>query len=817
MALFDDALRTGHYTVKADTIEGIPYIFAEVPLIQVTGSVVSLASGYTLSTALAIEDGTSTSVDCNREEGIAAASELDILLGRDQLEREGLLEAIFTRPTRRATLTASITSAATTTFAVDDTSAWPSSGSFYIGRELCTYSGKTSTTFTGATRGVCGLPHYHTASTRSAYRQCTDTPVYWVGRIVTRWEHLVSPEGRYLGTQWCTPGPYCRQVWRGVIVEQPKPTAGGMRIRCEALVRALASEVGASIQGRMVFDSSGLPFLYVRPADGLRIREAAQPGVDAEGHIASAQAIVSVANWCTIVAQNLRNQLPSGDTISIFPNGSGVHVRLAFQGSSSHEFSVWPDAWFLARAERQAVSRGDGIGEAFLQYAWDMPQWGTTVTDAWIVVEFEPNVDYTDADVPSSGVLLITVGEQSELVRYSDATLGYGGRFWALRIVARGVNTGERINIWTSDSVEVRIVSQADTERMVDGVRTLATSSGLGSRGAFDVLGFGFGLGLPDEYIDADSFPDVRYALRASEREPLSKLFAGYLALHRQCLAQVVDSDGEVILRAVQTDAVADVDGLELGPDDVLMDGHEEPELIESPNHLVVETGESAGSVVVRDAARVQAEGRRKWEFKAPGITATTALQLAGDIMVLSDGVQSVRFRLPPWLAQVVQLGDVVQLTTEHPALYSWADGVWAPAQAFARVVGHERDHADDTAKVTCLIAGQAGEALFVCPSADQIGSDGADTIRVTKGHAQWFRVGEDVGLYRPGNEAATFETLTIDAISTANPSYDRIDFTTNIVQSIPSSGLVMTFPLLPDASARQSRHLYHLSSQSWT
>ena len=62
------------------------------------------------------------------------------------------------------TLSANITNVSTTPISVASTAAFPSSGWILIQSELIAYTGKTSTTFTGITRGVLGTTNVaHTA------------------------------------------------------------------------------------------------------------------------------------------------------------------------------------------------------------------------------------------------------------------------------------------------------------------------------------------------------------------------------------------------------------------------------------------------------------------------------------------------------------------------------------------------------------------------------------------------------------------------------------------------------------------------------
>lgn len=82
-------------------------------------------------------------------------------------------------------------SATGTTATVDDTTDFPSSGTLYIGAETATYSGKTSTTFTGLTRAKFNTyAHYHTGDLDQVYEVGAGGP------YVT--DRLFSLQGRRL-------------------------------------------------------------------------------------------------------------------------------------------------------------------------------------------------------------------------------------------------------------------------------------------------------------------------------------------------------------------------------------------------------------------------------------------------------------------------------------------------------------------------------------------------------------------------------------------------------------------------------------------
>jgi hypothetical protein len=249
MATLSDLLKRGYSVTYALTIEGIPYIFTEAPRLWTVASSAepALPSGYSRTIAcLAITEGQSVSVEADRRTGVASGAALDVTLSWNELEDESLLATLFGEETAKTLITADV-DAADAAFTVADTTAFASSGGFYIGRERVSYSGKTGTSFTGCTRAVAGYA-YDYESNSPTYRWITDRPLHWRGRFVTLYAHLISPEGRTHATTWLT-GTTQFEVWKGYIDEAPRPGRIGMGIRCLPLVRLAGQELGLEAAG----------------------------------------------------------------------------------------------------------------------------------------------------------------------------------------------------------------------------------------------------------------------------------------------------------------------------------------------------------------------------------------------------------------------------------------------------------------------------------------------------------------------------------------------------------------------------------------
>ena len=810
-----DLLQKGYGLVRCVQVEGIPNLFAERVMRTVTGTVAAAPATYTMSYALAVRDGVTTQQDCDRKAGFAAASDKTITLGRQELVDEGLTAALFAKPTMRATLTTTVSDPATTTFVVDDASGFPSPGSFYIGRERCAYSGTTGTSFTSITRGVNGFTHYHSANSVSGFREVTDTPIYWVGRFVTIWVHVVSPEGRYLGTDWCTLGDYCWQEWRGYIAEQPVPTTAGMELRCSALVRLAGGKVGATIKGPSAMDSSGMPLVYYTPTDALKVYEVGG-GLDVTGSPLRT-GVGTLADWCAIVGTNL-NAVAGSDDVVVRPNGERVRVDVRLAGTTNAEVAIQSPAWFLTNSEESAATTS-GFVRNHLAFKPTAADWGLVII-GWVVVELEPSADYTPASVPSSGMLVMEVDGVIEVAEYDGIDTGWNGRFTAFRLLRRGVG-GTRVNPWATGAT-IGVVSGVPDSNLPITLFSLWQSSGQtgGPRGAYDDLAFGFGLGIPDDYIDEAAWVGYVFTsldLVVADEIDIAESIGGHLALRRSCVVQRLMDTGEIKLSLVSTDIIDDPSATEIAKGDLLLDGVQDVEQLEAPNHIRIDTGypgRDGITIVVRDSARAAAQGKVDWDIAAPGLPDYLALDYGASLLPLTDGQQAAKLSLPPW--STVQEGDAVELTAAHPQVYSWTSAEWGPASITGRVIGAARSDYDDTLKATVLLEGQYSGPLYLCPSAEVTAAPSASVLRMSKGSVGRFQAGDEVAVYLPGSEDTDYEEVGITSIDTTNPSYDVLNLDASLSVVTPAAGLIVTFPVYANANTRQRRYLYVRSDRAW-
>lgn len=815
--------RSGYGVLYAFTVEGIPYVFSERQALTYGGASPTVPSGYTFSGALAVTDGTAISSECDRKSGVGSGRAVSLTLSRQRLTSEGLLGVLFARPTKRARVTSDVTNPAATTINVDDTSAWGSSGTLWVGRERITYGGKTGTSFTSCARGTCGLPHVIKSGLASGYVYATDVPVYWRGRIVTIYEHLTTPCGQLMGSALATVGEYCREVWLGFVDAQPQPSAPGFVLRCLPIERLLSQKVGADLTADIV-TGDVYPTGEYRGADAVTAYspiiyagETDQLVFKASGNSNSSigptreMGICSAVSWFAEALKNVDSVTSSHSQAIAFDNaygGSPVLVCYALGTASTDSVTVASTAWFV----EPTVLTIQGGRRLLLPLRLN-------TCPAWLVVRPSPDALDAATSLPASGYGIIESGDSSELVRWDKtSTNTYGGTEVAIRLSARGLGGTPRLDPWTDGGTFRAITGTFGGFEEV--VRTILTSSGTGDRGSFDTLGFGMGLGIPDGRIA--SFPPYPFSgsyieAMAGSSDSVESLLGGWLALWRRCMVQRRDADGYIRLFPVETTCTdqSEVADVTVSADDTTNAGTSALELQEAPNCIVLRRGTlgSDGQLIVRDTARVQAEGPRQWELKVPGVNDSLGVRMATDILALSDGQAVFDVPLAPWVE--VQVGQLVKCITAHPQAYNWKSGAWSSSSVVGRIIGVECDIFSQTKKVVILTAGQATAPLYLCPSVKVVSVTSSTplTVRVAVGDGAKFVDGDNVFVYRPGDEATVGADMKIDTIK-SYATYDEITFTANL--SGVTSTCYVTFRAYATAPARQQSFMFVRSNKDW-
>ena len=104
---------------------------------------------------------------------------------RLQDDADHTLRALFSMRKRRTTFIAANVSNSAVTITVKSTSAFAAAGDFWCGAECIIYTGKTSTTFTGCTRGAYGTTARAMRGGSTNGQAVYDAPPSWIGRKIT--------------------------------------------------------------------------------------------------------------------------------------------------------------------------------------------------------------------------------------------------------------------------------------------------------------------------------------------------------------------------------------------------------------------------------------------------------------------------------------------------------------------------------------------------------------------------------------------------------------------------------------------------------
>ena len=831
MSTWSELIDAGYSRILGVTIEGIPFAFLETQLLTTADEPVAVPAGYTSApSSLRVRDSDRISKELDRVTGLGRGRSLDLVFALDALAVVGA--ELFRTPSLRARLTADA-DGTQTTFAVDSTTGFAASGSFYLGREFCTYTGTTGTSFTGITRAVAGLNYLHPSSTASGYRFCTDRPQYWRGRFVTLYEHLVGPDGRALSTTACSVGLYCRELWKGYVDAQPQIDGRQMLLRCLPIERLLAQEMGGTAKGKVVFhpledatvpsDAFGRYPVVITPSDTVFVEN-----LDTNDNLtvsllpAGATPVISSLDT---TALSIFAQVQNAFSARFVAGSYGIaqqgdeqpRMALCFcvedPATNAREVvAMRSSVWFLAQVQ-EARTYTDVVGVTIASARQVTGDFFRFVVEPnyslnpWLVVRPDLEADGEPISWPSSGYVMLENDEGLEVARYDNtisAPSWAQGQLIAFQLTERALMGTTRVNPFLRSTLVTSIPGERGTLEEV--IETLATSSGTGSRGVYDTLDFGQGLGIPGSWFDLDGWPlSSQFVDGASDdKASIEKVAGGWLALLGRCLTQRQGTDGYVRVEAVSTTLDVPGTALTVYPASVIVGSTQAERLFESPNVVRIEDSlrQKRTVSVVRDVPRQQSEGARAVTFIAPGINTASALIYGAKMLALSDGQLVVTMGVRPGLG--LQVGDPCKLALDHPAIWSWADGEVAQSVP-ARVIGETLSLGTGERTMTFLVPGQQQTARQLCPAARVDGY--LSTVLLEVDDVTGFGAGMEVLVYRRGLTSLS-TTRTVAAVDEVA---NTIELTTPVVSATyPADGDTwLTFADYGAGTASQDEHLF--------
>jgi hypothetical protein len=777
--------------------------------------------------ALRVRESDAISSELDRVAGLARGRSVDFVLALDVLAANSV--TLFRQPTLRAKLTADL-DGTSTTVTVDSTTGWDTKGSFYLGRERIDYDGTTATQFQNCVRAVAGWAHYHPSSTASGYRFATDTPLYWRGRLVTLYEHLVGPDGRALAATANTVGSYCRELWKGYIDAQPQVDGRQMLLRALPVHRLLAQELGGTAKGQVVFGPIGYgpefppsPLgkypVYVTETDRLFIANDLTGDFRFEPSTQYLQKkVMPLAEWLKAVATDVLVGTPSLDLLSCVSRVRDwqtelIQLRLSFDVDSvdpdAQPIRIEPFAWFVGASylDTVFVNRDNRPNADFTLY-FD-PNNGA---NPWLIVQKEFEADGEPAAWPASGYVVLESDTGNEIAAFDavDESWDPDGLFIAVRLSQRALMGSTQVDPWVTQCRITVIPGMRGT--LSEIIRAIATTSGTGERGVYDTLGYGLGLALPDVWLDLNRFPlNGQYVDGMSDdKASLEKVAGGWLALLGYCLTQRQGADGYVRIEAVPTTLDTPGDATVVLARDVLVGGTEAQRLFETPNVVRIEDSlrDQRTVSVVRDVPRQQAEGARAVTIIAPAINTASALVYGAKMLAMSDG--QIVVTLPVRAGLNLHVGDPCRLELEHPAIWDWVTGE-VSANTAARVIGEHESLGDGSRKLTFLVAGQQRRPRVLCPAARVTGWLSSTVVQVD--NTTGFASGQKVRVYRRGNDT-TLEDRIIASVNSSTVLTLTVGATS---ATFPADGdSWLTYDTYTDCTVSQQEHLFCREGQEF-
>lgn len=251
-----------------------------------------------------------------------------------QIDR-AVTAAFSTLPLRRTWLTGD-ESTSNTTIDVLSTSAFPSSGQIHIGTETITYTGKTSTSFTGCTRGVWGTTaqaHFTQTGQRLGFSLVSDTPQSIEGRRAFLHGYGEGDDFQGDGTL----------IWRGVCVTSPKLVDGHTwTIAIDPITTLMKQELGGNVETPL------RPRGYYYPAQrpfALTIEETDSGGGDRTGP--DTRLITGFFETLQDLAEEVQSEL--ADLLSDGGYDTGFVNVGATEDGLTYEYTVIEDAGGDAR------------------------------------------------------------------------------------------------------------------------------------------------------------------------------------------------------------------------------------------------------------------------------------------------------------------------------------------------------------------------------------------------------------------------------------------------------------------------------------
>ncbi|GMV72957.1 MAG: hypothetical protein AMXMBFR77_27940 [Phycisphaerales bacterium] len=801
-------------------IEGLPVILEE----RTTGLT---RENYTVAPRLVIDGSASIGWTVDRRRGIVACRPLAMGI-HDPENALGWWTRARADGAPVFTLAADVGPTDTECPVVDDLTG-VGAGAGYIGKEYWTWSGTdTEDSFhqlTGITRGLWGPRYSYGTMSILPFRQISQRPVFWPGRVVRLWAALIAPDGAPVGSAFGD--QYSLQLYVGDIEKPPAYDRGTFHFRVMSLERRLLRDVGVPYQAMLDGgrgDAAGDVYVWVGRDDEFRLHftagsesyDGVWPVLDA----ASANTRVTLESLAKGVVHTAASTVRSTSeviwTLAVaemesLPDGA-LRVRIHVETNATGSLNLYitrtnkSPAWMTdLHIQIPPSSNGD--------FDWVLrPQ-----SSPYAFVREPATSAWGTGGLPDAG-LAVVEDDPKELIRYKDKTEVHGtlGEVWRLTIVDRGVGGSPRADL-SQRGIAVRGALLLQGKPGVLMARLLASSGTAGLRGTHDVWETGYG--LDDTYLDIDSFvafaaPAGNLSIVPEQRFNFEALFGGLLAASWCAVGPVrVGRTLRVgIIRTMPVNGFADV---ELGDASLMLrDAAQGEEVMPGPSSVLVRAAQGAleqaqpSEFRVAEEALEAAKGSEEWRLDlygvSPGLFFAVAPVMALSLLSRTAQFAAARLRCTPWHDLLPGLRS--GLTITHPSLWDWHTGSMG-LEGASRILAAERNLRTLIQTVNVLVDSQASIGCL-CPGLRITGKAGSE-LTLAESATPFFVAGEPGRLLNPGRESEITDMALLS-----------VNGTTVVVDGTPPSwvgpGTVLTYPQQGSGSTRQNTFVHHDDDSVW-
>ena len=666
-------------------------------------------------------------------------------------------------------------SATDTSIKVDAVTGWPASGSFYLGKELVSYSSIVGNEFQVSSRGVAGKAYQHRQI--SAGNQVTNKIRWWKGRQVTLWAMAVDPAGVVPGTNYANTSNL-RQIWKGQIVDGPGREPGCFTFEAVSMERLLDVPLFGGASGSVVstepmhtVDTSWLfggffraisttgadlwtvwllihPFASLTPGTlytGTQLRQtmadAFDDAVTALGASSEIQGIEWQPNYQTSPFSNVF-PLKSYSLKLVCPYAANM-ADIVVEGAT------WTNGDYKAKWPLNAsvsdpihfdlgYTTNDSPQETIGLYG-QIPNGPLGMSVSGLSVQLDEGADAT---IPSNGTILLSQGDKKGLLDYSYTGTGGGVQYFeGLKPSSAGAFDFQPGDIVGASA---QIIYNATGTLHDVALKTVCSSGTAGLRHAtYDAYQLGAGYGIDQADVNIAGFEKLKgIPLKLSSNmagASFADCFGGLLGLSRFAIVTRPSSEDykDIQLTAVSTalggsDYVAiitDADVLALRGQPVEMLTPAEPpniiKVTQAPDGGINEIEESA--IIYSDAPSVMALGAVEQEWTVPALNRSelmlASLPWATSYLAEDRTAFAIRLIVPPWLE--VYPGDPVRCEgLTHPALWNFSTG--APGYTGPGLcVGRLMDLRTLSVELTLLVQGSVS-SFHLSPSMEVLAFDNA-------------------------------------------------------------------------------------------